>query len=104
VYGKVVGYVVVREFVYWVRGLLGKVMINGWVLICEIGVLESTYLLMWRAGFPSVVAGTVWYEVSCFTGFYKVVCGYGVWQAGLVGSLLPGSVQVLAVLFGIGFV
>jgi hypothetical protein len=29
VYGKVVGYVVVREFKFWVRGLLGKVMING---------------------------------------------------------------------------
>jgi hypothetical protein len=26
VYGKVVGYVVVREFVFWVRGLLGKVV------------------------------------------------------------------------------
>jgi hypothetical protein len=56
VYGKDVGYVVVREFVLWVRGLLGKVMINGWVLICEIGVLVGTYLLMWRAGFLSVVA------------------------------------------------
>jgi hypothetical protein len=68
----------------------------------KIGVLEGTYLLMWRAGFLSVVAGTVWYECSCFTGFCKVVCGYGVWQAGLGGSLLPVSVQVLAVLFGIG--
>jgi hypothetical protein len=29
VYGKVFGYVVVREFVFWVRGLLGKVVING---------------------------------------------------------------------------
>jgi hypothetical protein len=28
---------------------------------------------MWRAGFLSVVAGTVWYEGSCFTGFCKVV-------------------------------
>jgi hypothetical protein len=46
VYGKFVGYLVVREFVFWVMGLLGKVMINGWVLICEIGVLEGTYLLM----------------------------------------------------------
>jgi hypothetical protein len=27
--GEVVGYVVVREFVFWVRGLLGKVVING---------------------------------------------------------------------------
>jgi hypothetical protein len=25
---------------------------------------------MWRAGFLSVVAGTVWYEGSCFTGFF----------------------------------
>jgi hypothetical protein len=29
VYGKVAGYVVVCEFVFWVRGLLGKVVING---------------------------------------------------------------------------
>jgi hypothetical protein len=56
VYRKVVGYVVVREFLFWVRGLLGKVMINGWVLICERGILEGTYLLTWRAGFLSVVA------------------------------------------------
>jgi hypothetical protein len=82
VYGKVVGYVVVREFIFWVKGLLGKVMINGWVLICEIGILESTYLLMWRARFLSVVAGTVWYEGTCFTGAYKGVWGDGVWQAG----------------------
>jgi hypothetical protein len=34
-YGKVFGYVVVREFVFWIRGVLGKVMIKGWVLICE---------------------------------------------------------------------
>jgi hypothetical protein len=34
-YSKVVGYVIVRDFVFWVRGLLGKVVINGWVLICE---------------------------------------------------------------------
>jgi hypothetical protein len=46
VYGKIVGYVVVREFVFWFRGLLGKVAINGWVLICKIGVLEGTYLLI----------------------------------------------------------
>jgi hypothetical protein len=51
-----------------------------------------------------LLLGTVWYEGSCFTGFCKVVCGYGVWQAGLGGSLLPGSVLGLAVLFGIGFV
>jgi hypothetical protein len=38
----------------------------------------------------------VWYEGSCFTGFCKVICGYGVWQAGLGGSLLPGSVLGLA--------
>jgi hypothetical protein len=48
VYGTVVGYVAVRDFVFWVRGLLGKVIINGWVLICEIGVWVGTYLLMWR--------------------------------------------------------
>jgi hypothetical protein len=29
VYGKIVGYVVVREFVFWFRGLLVKVVING---------------------------------------------------------------------------
>jgi hypothetical protein len=98
VYGKVVGYVVVREFVFWDRVILGKVTINGWVLICEIDGLEGTYLLMWQARFLSVAAGTVWYKGSCFTGFCKVVCGYGVWQAGLGGSLLSGSVQVLAVL------
>jgi hypothetical protein len=40
VYGKIVGYVVVHEFVFWVRELLGKVVINGYVLICKIGVLE----------------------------------------------------------------
>jgi hypothetical protein len=45
VYGIVVGYVVVREFIFWVRWLLGKVMINRWVLICEIGVLESRHLV-----------------------------------------------------------
>jgi hypothetical protein len=56
VYGKVVGSVVVREFVFWVRGLMGKVLINWWVLICEKGVLEGTYLLMWWVGFLSVVA------------------------------------------------
>jgi hypothetical protein len=68
--------------------LLGKVMINGWVLICEIAFL----------------LGTAWYEGSCFTDFCKVVCRYGVWQAGLGGSLHPDSVLRFAVLFGIGFV
>jgi hypothetical protein len=56
VYVKVVGYVVVREFIFRFRELLGKVVINGWAVICKIGVLEGTYLLMWQAGFLSAAA------------------------------------------------
>jgi hypothetical protein len=43
-------------------------------------------------------------ECGCFTGVCKWYVSCGLWQAGLEGTFPPGFVQVLAVIFGTGFV
>ena len=49
VYGRIVAYVVVREFVFWVRRLLcwETVVVNRYGLLCKLNVLEGTFLLLW---------------------------------------------------------
>jgi hypothetical protein len=60
VYGKVVGYVVVHEFVFWVRGLLGKVVSNGWVeLILEIN--------------KTVIVASSWCSVLLYLSYIKFI-------------------------------
>jgi hypothetical protein len=54
----------VREFVFWVRGLLGKVMINGWVLINILHynprhVSSSTMLIFRRSNCIIAASGIV---------------------------------------------
>jgi hypothetical protein len=62
VYGEIFAYVVVREFVLWLRSYcVGKnVVISGYILLCKLGLLESTYLLSWYAG---VLSAAAWHYV-----------------------------------------
>jgi hypothetical protein len=107
VYGKIVAYVVVCEFVFWVRRLL------CWEMWWLIGRVYYVNWLYWkvgtcccgRQGFGERQRGTtctVWRKLLDW--FQQVVCGWGQGQAGL-GFFFPlGVAQELSVLFGIGFV
>jgi hypothetical protein len=64
------------------------------------GVLEGTYLLMWRAGFLSDVA---WHYVYGMKEAVSLASVSGMWVWSMaswtMGFVLPGFVQGLAVLF-----
>jgi hypothetical protein len=62
VYGKVVGFVVVCEFVFGVWGVLGKVMINGYVHVDVAGwVSERCCLALYGMKVAVSLASVKWY-------------------------------------------
>jgi len=82
-YGKIVAYVVVREFVFWVRRLLcwENVVINRYGLLCKLKSIGRyvTVVVLGRGSERGNVALRVRYEGSCLTGFCEWCVGASRW-------------------------